>query len=122
MGLWTGTVGGVVSGRLASPFNIRDPIALMILQGVKFRHDGQGLSKPPSFLCHAFALVSSSSGRLLDIEGTAMVAAYSRAEVEEEDIVLLGRWNAELNWLLFLNKDRRNERIWANRRGEQRRG
>jgi hypothetical protein len=38
-------------------------------------HDGHGLSNPPLLTCHVFALVISSSGLVLAIDGTATVAA-----------------------------------------------
>lgn len=53
-------------------------------------HDGHGFSNPPPFACHAFVLVTSSSGFLEAMEGTAMVAAYSRADVELVDMIRFG--------------------------------
>jgi hypothetical protein len=50
-------------------------------------HDGHGLSNPPDLACQALAFVISSSGREDAVEGTATVAAYSNAAVDEEVMV-----------------------------------
>lgn len=64
-----------MSGVFEFPLNLLDAIALIIDQGVKLRHDGHGLSNFPSLVCHAFDLVSSSSGRVFWADKGEMVAA-----------------------------------------------
>jgi len=73
--VWTGTVGGVVSGWFALPENLRISMPPMMVVTECIFHEGHGLLKPPDLLCHALDFVISSSGRVLAMEGTATVAA-----------------------------------------------
>jgi hypothetical protein len=73
--LWTGTVGGVVSGLFAIPLHLRDIIPFTICQGESKCHEGQGLLNPPSLAWWAFVFVASSSGREPGMDGAAILAA-----------------------------------------------
>ena len=59
----------------------------MIIQGVSDVHDGHGFWKRPFEVCHALALVRSSSGRAPALAGIETLAAYSSADVEVLDIM-----------------------------------
>lgn len=77
------------------PENLRRSMPKMIVRADIISHEGHGLLKPwPLELCHALAFVISSSGRGPAVLGTATVAAYSRAAVEEE-VMMRKRWRVE---------------------------
>ena len=114
MGFCTGTVGGVVSGLFDFPVILLLIRAEMILHGVCVLQDGHGFSNRPFLTCHAFALVSSSSGRAPAVAGIEMVAAYSKAEVEVDAMVpnACCKGGCEYGLKAFLRKkSRRNERM-----------
>lgn len=71
-------------GLFARPEKRRMIMAPMMVGVECMSHEGHGLLKPPVLTCHALAFVKSSSGRALAIEGTATVAAYTSADVEDE--------------------------------------
>ncbi len=98
----TVTVGGVVSGNLRLPVNLRlgrisierkhwkvmghyQIIAFMIPAGVKSRHESHGLTNPfPPFTWCAFS--ATSSGTAPKAVGGVMVQAYNAAAVIPPDI------------------------------------
>lgn len=82
----TGTVGGVVSGILAVLFKRLETMPFTMVNGACMFQLGHGLSKPP-VLCHALFFVSSSSGRAAAVVGSATLAAYSKAEAPDVDIL-----------------------------------
>lgn len=68
-------VGGVVSGRFASPENLLEIMPFMMVHGTRGVQEGQGLSKPPDLTCQALDFVISSSGFETVVVDVAMVAA-----------------------------------------------